>query len=225
MNIKSLVVVAVIAISSISTAQAAQFVTGYDITNARASGFGGWSHTYSGSITSAGNDLVNYTGGSGTLNDGVVSANAASNQLFTLADNASITLRLNSPTFLSELNIFGSTGTVNLIPGTLTGATISFGGLSQAFSSTPWGPNCNRVLCNDRFSFAGTSLANIATSIITLSNFQGGWSNYFSASEISISGVAAVSPVPEPETYAMLLVGLGLMGGMARRRKQQLARA
>ncbi len=34
-----------------------------------------------------------------------------------------------------------------------------------------------------------------------------------------------VSPVPEPETYAMLLAGLGLMGGMARRRKQKLANA
>lgn len=30
-------------------------------------------------------------------------------------------------------------------------------------------------------------------------------------------------PVPEPETYAMLLAGLGLMGFVARRRKQQLA--
>lgn len=29
-----------------------------------------------------------------------------------------------------------------------------------------------------------------------------------------------VSAVPEPETYAMLLAGLGLMGGVARRRKQ-----
>ena len=29
----------------------------------------------------------------------------------------------------------------------------------------------------------------------------------------------AVSPVPEPETYAMLLAGLGLMGFMSRRRK------
>jgi hypothetical protein len=28
------------------------------------------------------------------------------------------------------------------------------------------------------------------------------------------------SAVPEPETYAMLLAGLGLMGGIARRRKQ-----
>ncbi|MDN5937010.1 MAG: PEP-CTERM sorting domain-containing protein, partial [Nitrosospira sp.] len=32
-------------------------------------------------------------------------------------------------------------------------------------------------------------------------------------------GLASVSVVPEPETYAMLLAGLGLMGAMARRRK------
>ncbi len=225
MNIKSLVAAAVIAAASISTAQAAQFVTGYDVNNARASGYGGWSHTYSGAITSAGGGLSNYTGGNGTLNDGVVSANHSSNQLFRVTDNTSITLHLNSPTFLSELNIFGASGGGNSIPGTLTGATLSFGGQSLVFSSTPWGPSCNGGLCNDRFSFAGTSLENIATNIITLSNFQGGWSNYFNASEISISGVAAVSPVPEPETYAMLLAGLGLMGGMARRRKQKLANA
>lgn len=29
-----------------------------------------------------------------------------------------------------------------------------------------------------------------------------------------------IAPVPEPETYAMLLAGLGLMGAVARRRKQ-----
>ena len=32
--------------------------------------------------------------------------------------------------------------------------------------------------------------------------------------------VWSVSPVPEPETYAMLLAGLGVMGFIARRRKQ-----
>ena len=31
--------------------------------------------------------------------------------------------------------------------------------------------------------------------------------------------VAISAPVPEPETYAMLLAGLGLMGAVARRRK------
>lgn len=34
-----------------------------------------------------------------------------------------------------------------------------------------------------------------------------------------------VAAVPEPETYAMMLAGLGLMGGIARRRKQQQASA
>lgn len=33
--------------------------------------------------------------------------------------------------------------------------------------------------------------------------------------------VAAASPVPEPETYAMLLAGLGAVGFMARRRKNR----
>jgi hypothetical protein len=33
---------------------------------------------------------------------------------------------------------------------------------------------------------------------------------------LRLSGVAVV---PEPETYAMLLAGLGLVGAMARRRK------
>lgn len=40
---------------------------------------------------------------------------------------------------------------------------------------------------------------------------------------ISTSLNLVTTPVPEPETYAMLLAGLGFLGFMARRRKQQLA--
>ena len=43
---------------------------------------------------------------------------------------------------------------------------------------------------------------------------------------LSYSGgelVFAVNAVPEPETYAMLLAGVGLLGFVARRRKQALA--
>jgi hypothetical protein len=39
----------------------------------------------------------------------------------------------------------------------------------------------------------------------------------------NIYGLVEVSmaPVPEPETYAMMLAGLGLLGVMTRRRKQK----
>lgn len=40
---------------------------------------------------------------------------------------------------------------------------------------------------------------------------------YWHAFNVGTAGVAA--PVPEPETYAMLLAGLGLMGAVARRRR------
>jgi hypothetical protein len=44
--------------------------------------------------------------------------------------------------------------------------------------------------------------------------------------ETSISNYSvsfATAPIPEPETYAMLLAGLGFLGFMERRRKQQPA--
>lgn len=53
----------------------------------------------------------------------------------------------------------------------------------------------------------------IATSFL-IGNGQG--DGYYSVSEFQAIG----SPVPEPETYAMLLAGLGLLGFTARHRKQ-----
>ncbi|ARO88962.1 PEP-CTERM sorting domain-containing protein [Nitrosospira lacus] len=35
------------------------------------------------------------------------------------------------------------------------------------------------------------------------------------------SGSISVTPVPEPEAYAMLLAGLGLMGAVVRRRSMR----
>ena len=50
---------------------------------------------------------------------------------------------------------------------------------------------------------------------------------YFAADVVNLSGNtgtigATVAAVPEPETYAMMLAGLGLMGLTARRRRQQV---
>ena len=41
------------------------------------------------------------------------------------------------------------------------------------------------------------------------------------AGQNAVNYAFRIAPVPEPETYAMLLAGLGLMGGIARRRKSK----
>lgn len=52
----------------------------------------------------------------------------------------------------------------------------------------------------------------------TLRN-PGTWSSIGSIANLNYQ--SSVTPVPEPETYAMMLAGLGLIGGIARRRKLQ----
>ena len=49
--------------------------------------------------------------------------------------------------------------------------------------------------------------------------FTGASGDSYSDERINSFSLASVSAVPEPETYAMLLAGLGLMGFMSRRRK------
>lgn len=47
----------------------------------------------------------------------------------------------------------------------------------------------------------------------SIGNFSGGPESFL------VYNLAAVNAVPEPETYALLLAGLGALGFVARRRK------
>ena len=47
------------------------------------------------------------------------------------------------------------------------------------------------------------------------------WNNYGVTDGVFSYDLYAVAAIPEPETYAMMLAGLGLLGVMARRRKQK----
>ena len=44
--------------------------------------------------------------------------------------------------------------------------------------------------------------------------------NDFAIDDVFLGTTSTVTPVPEPETYALMLAGLGVMGVIARRRRK-----
>lgn len=83
----------------------------------------------------------------------------------------------------------------------------------------------------DTLVASGTSLQTGSMDVWTLSsdNLQAGdyyvmvGGNLVSDTSGSFGGAVMLAPVPEPETYGMMLAGLGVLGFLARRRKQQAA--
>jgi hypothetical protein len=69
---------------------------------------------------------------------------------------------------------------------------------------------------SDALPTSPLNLGNFANDVFQLSFYQG-------VSQVNVIGkinsLQLISPVPEPETYAMLLAGLGLVGAALKRRK------
>lgn len=207
----------------VSASAQALIITSYEITNVHSSGFGGWHHTYTGNITPTGSGLFNYTEGSGTPNDGVIPQSNFNNQLFTLTDNSVITLHLSQMTTLSVIDIFGGHNSINRVPGTLTGATVTIEGHSIALNSINHGEHCYSGPCDDLLSLSGTILSGLMTDTIVLSDFQGGWYDTLTHTGLTYYNIGeiTVSAIPEPETYMLLLVGLGWIAFQLHRRNVQ----
>lgn len=88
--------------------------------------------------------------------------------------------------------------------------TVSAGSLSQALVTS--------TTFNSTNSWDHYALTFVAQSASTTIGFTGYQATYY----IGLDNVAVVA-VPEPETYALLLAGMGVIGAMARRRKGQKA--
>jgi uncharacterized protein YjbJ (UPF0337 family) len=124
------------------------------------------------------------------------------------------------------IDLDGSTGqaglfskSISLLSGTNYALTFDLAG-SQRGSTEVVDVNFGGVLGNyslnsaDAFSLKTMSFTPNTSGIYTISFQNGGGDNVG-----ALLDNVRVTAVPEPETYAMLLTGLGLMGFIARRRK------
>lgn len=111
--------------------------------------------------------------------------------------------------------------------GATNGFTYLLTGPSK-FSKTGTFADSVSALVTETLTLPSNTFTGLAIGDYTL-KITGNWSlidNYTKTVSPSLSATtsfSAVSPVPEPESYAMLLAGLGLMGTIAVRRKSNQA--
>ena len=134
--------------------------------------------------------------------------------------NVPITIGANSTLGLAALTNTTSANTVNgsyISDNLLTNGTQAGQDWFTGLTATIADPNAaNDALFGFRLVNASTGVDDVSTQGTALNNTSGNWR----FDNVSISGTV-VAAVPEPESYALLLAGLGLVGFAARRRKQQ----
>ena len=149
-------------------------------------------------------------------------------------DNSLFTLFQNSGAFISTLSFDFAPNPVGPIVSTLNSSTVagvtsvsttsgaggSGTGLNFDFG-TKFGQGFhNRLIGNESVNWSVSGLTNgINSNSLNLSNLLIHVQGAGLDGKQSAKYVPIVSPIPEPETYAMLLAGLGLIGFSARRRK------
>ena len=104
--------------------------------------------------------------------------------------------------FLANLSVTGSDGSsISFTSANLNGINLTGFG-----SPTPFGYAQGQILAPTSILFNGPLVLTV------IGNTKGG--SYGGTFNLNLA------PVPEPETYGMLLAGLGILGFLARRRKQ-----
>lgn len=176
-------------------------LAGYDVSQTPGSGFGCWSHNYTGTkvdtdhtvsgsviCTPEGGHVFNYSGGGGTLNDGLPDT---THLLLTRADDQGqplqpvITLYLGKKVTVNQIRLLKGNNSFTC----LAGATVKISGKTAVFLNPPTiGRDCRSVLLD----LVPTALSTEPTNQITLESFSatlvGGPIYQFGLGEIEVDG-------------------------------------
>jgi len=140
---------------------------------------------------------------------GSVSAFAVGPGSLGTIDNTSVVVGNNvSGAFFFDTYTFTITGTSTISGGAFPAFISGFTAVLQDSTFASIGTDTTP---SDGFSFSGLAAGNYAISFL----------GFPTSSTLSAYGgvVTAVTTVPEPETYALMLAGLGVMGFVATRRR------
>lgn len=105
-----------------------------------------------------------------------------------------------------DVGAFGGTSRVQFTAGSFIAPLAS----ASSTSGSSW------TTFNSSFTATG-----LTTTIDLLGMAASANGNYIGLDNVVVTLNHVANPVPEPETYAMMLAGLGLLGFVARRRKQK----
>lgn len=201
-------ITALVILSAASSVYAALTPDSYNMLNGNTGSYNYWDETYSGAgcVTC---DNAALSGGRGDLTDGII---AADNWFVTEAPagngpyvgwtlDPTITFHWNAPVNVSSVTFHFDDS--NGSGGVSAPASVDVNGINFPISD-PAGSAPFAFVANG-LSFTGNDLS------VTIHRSNA----WVFLSEVEFN----VTPVPEPETYAMLLAGLGLVGFAVRRRK------
>ena len=198
-------------LSAAGSAYAGLTPDSYNMLNGNTGSYNYWDEIYSGAgcVTC---DNAALTGGRGDLTDGII---ATDNWNITEAPSGNgpyvgwtldptITFHWNSPVNISSATFYFDDA--DGYGGVSAPASVTVDGINFPIAD-PSGPS--------PFSFVANGLSFTGNDLVVTIQRNNSW---VFLSEVEFNA----APIPEPETYAMLLAGLGFLGFVARRRQQNV---